>query len=104
MDVELVTEFEAIALLRAVGQEVEFEEAPLLVDELELRDVVDRRALANLLEFEKLILDAEMLQMMAEYLRPIEVNDDELALDAIAEATRKRATSNEDEVAIACWV
>jgi trimethylamine--corrinoid protein Co-methyltransferase len=26
-----------------------------------------------------------MLQMMAEYLRPIEVNDDELALDAIAE-------------------
>jgi len=35
--------------------------------------------------FEKLILDAEMLQMMAEYLRPIEVNDDELALNAIAE-------------------
>ena len=35
--------------------------------------------------FEKLILDAEMLQMMAEYLRPIEVNDDELALDAIVE-------------------
>jgi trimethylamine--corrinoid protein Co-methyltransferase len=35
--------------------------------------------------FEKLIFDAEMLQMMAEYLRPIEVNDDELALDAIAE-------------------
>ncbi len=35
--------------------------------------------------FEKLIVDAEMLQMMAEYLRPIEVNDDELALDAIAE-------------------
>jgi trimethylamine--corrinoid protein Co-methyltransferase len=35
--------------------------------------------------FEKLIMDAEMLQMMAEYLRPIEVNDDELALDAIAE-------------------
>ena len=35
--------------------------------------------------FEKLILDAEMLQMMAEYLRPIEVSDDELALDAIAE-------------------
>ena len=35
--------------------------------------------------FEKLILDAEMLQMMAEYLRPIEVNDDELALAAIAE-------------------
>jgi len=35
--------------------------------------------------FEKLILDAEMLQMMAEYLCPIAVNDDELALDAIAE-------------------
>jgi len=35
--------------------------------------------------FEKLIIDAEMLQMMAEYLRPIEVSDDELAVDAIAE-------------------
>ena len=35
--------------------------------------------------FEKLIIDAEMLQMIAEYLHPIEVNDDELALDAIAE-------------------
>ena len=35
--------------------------------------------------FEKLIVDAEMLQMMAEYLRPIEVNDDELAVEAIAE-------------------
>jgi trimethylamine--corrinoid protein Co-methyltransferase len=35
--------------------------------------------------FEKLIFDAEMLQMMAEYLRPIEVTDDELAVDAIAE-------------------
>lgn len=35
--------------------------------------------------FEKLIIDAEMLQMMAEYLRPIVFNDDELALDAIAE-------------------
>ena len=35
--------------------------------------------------FEKLIVDAEMLQMMAEFLHPIEVNDDELALDAIAE-------------------
>jgi trimethylamine--corrinoid protein Co-methyltransferase len=35
--------------------------------------------------FEKLIVDAEMLQMMAEYLRPIVLNDDELALDAIAE-------------------
>ena len=35
--------------------------------------------------FEKLVIDAEMLQMMAEYLRPIEVTDDELAVDAIAE-------------------
>ena len=35
--------------------------------------------------FEKLIIDAEMLRMMAEYLRPIEVSDDELAVDAIAE-------------------
>ena len=35
--------------------------------------------------FEKLIIDAEMLQMMAEYLRPIELSDDELALDAIVE-------------------
>ncbi len=34
--------------------------------------------------FEKLITDAEMLQMMAEFLRPIEVNAGELALDAIA--------------------
>lgn len=36
--------------------------------------------------FEKLIIDAEMLQMMSEYLRPIEVNDETIALDAIAEA------------------
>jgi trimethylamine--corrinoid protein Co-methyltransferase len=35
--------------------------------------------------FEKLVIDAEMLQMMAEYLRPIDVDADELALDAIAE-------------------
>jgi len=35
--------------------------------------------------FEKLIVDAEMLQMMADFMRPIEVNSDELALDAIAE-------------------
>jgi len=35
--------------------------------------------------FEKLIVDAEMLQMMAEFLHPIEVNADELALDAIAQ-------------------
>ncbi len=36
--------------------------------------------------FEKLIVDAEMLQMMSEYLRPIEVNEDTIALDAIVEA------------------
>ena len=35
--------------------------------------------------FEKLIIDAEMLQMLAEYLRPLEVNDDELALEAIVD-------------------
>jgi len=35
--------------------------------------------------FEKLIVDAEMLQMMTEWLKPIVVNDDELALDTIAE-------------------
>jgi trimethylamine--corrinoid protein Co-methyltransferase len=35
--------------------------------------------------FEKLIIDAEMLQMMAETLKPIVINEDELALDAIAE-------------------
>ncbi len=33
--------------------------------------------------FEKLVVDAEMLQMMTEYMRPIEVNDDTLALAAI---------------------
>jgi trimethylamine--corrinoid protein Co-methyltransferase len=36
--------------------------------------------------YEKLIVDAEMLQMMAEYLRPIEVNEETIALDAIREA------------------
>jgi trimethylamine--corrinoid protein Co-methyltransferase len=35
--------------------------------------------------FEKLVIDAEMLQMMAETLKPIVVNDEELALSAIAE-------------------
>ncbi|MEE8274707.1 MAG: trimethylamine methyltransferase family protein, partial [Alphaproteobacteria bacterium] len=35
--------------------------------------------------FEKMIVDAEMLQMMAEFLQPIEVSDDTLGLDAIAE-------------------
>ena len=33
--------------------------------------------------FEKMIIDAELLQMMSEFLRPIEVNDDTLAFDAI---------------------
>jgi len=35
--------------------------------------------------YEKLIIDAEMLQMMAEYLQPIVVDDDSLGLDAIAD-------------------
>ncbi len=35
--------------------------------------------------FEKMVLDAELLQMMAEFLNPIEVNEDSLALDAIRE-------------------
>ena len=35
--------------------------------------------------FEKLIIDAEMLQMMTETLKPIVVNEEELALDTIAE-------------------
>jgi trimethylamine---corrinoid protein Co-methyltransferase len=35
--------------------------------------------------FEKLIVDAEMLQMMTEWLKPIVVNDDELALGTIAD-------------------
>jgi trimethylamine--corrinoid protein Co-methyltransferase len=35
--------------------------------------------------FEKMIIDAEMLQMMAETLKPIAVNDEELALEAIDE-------------------
>ncbi len=35
--------------------------------------------------FEKLIVDMEMVQMMSETLRPIEVNESELALDAIKE-------------------
>ena len=36
--------------------------------------------------FEKLIVDAEMLQMMSEYLRPIEVSAETIALDAIRDA------------------
>jgi len=35
--------------------------------------------------FEKVVLDAELLQMMAEFLVPIEVNEATLGLDAIAE-------------------
>ena len=35
--------------------------------------------------FEKLIVDVEILQMMAEFLQPIEVTEDTLALDAIRE-------------------
>jgi trimethylamine--corrinoid protein Co-methyltransferase len=35
--------------------------------------------------YEKMIVDAELLQMMSEFLQPIEVNEDTLGLDAIAE-------------------
>ena len=35
--------------------------------------------------FEKLVIDADNLQMMSEYLQPVVVDDDTLALDAIAE-------------------
>ena len=35
--------------------------------------------------FEKMVLDAELLQQMAEILQPLEVTDDTLALDAIRE-------------------
>ncbi len=35
--------------------------------------------------FEKMVLDAELLQMMAEFLKPIDVNDETLGLDAIRE-------------------
>jgi len=35
--------------------------------------------------FEKLIIDAEMLQMMMEFLKPIQVDDQSLGLDTIAE-------------------
>jgi trimethylamine--corrinoid protein Co-methyltransferase len=35
--------------------------------------------------FEKLVIDAEMLQMIAEYLQPIVIDDDTLALEAIAD-------------------
>ena len=33
--------------------------------------------------YEKLVIDAEMLQMMAKYLQPVEVNEDTLAVEAI---------------------
>lgn len=35
--------------------------------------------------FEKVILDAEMLQMMAEFLKPLDTHEPDLALDAIAD-------------------
>jgi trimethylamine--corrinoid protein Co-methyltransferase len=35
--------------------------------------------------FEKVVLDAEMLQMMAQFLEPLEVSDDTLGYDAIVE-------------------
>jgi len=35
--------------------------------------------------FEKFVLDCDLLQMVAKYLEPLEVNDAELALDAIAD-------------------
>jgi trimethylamine--corrinoid protein Co-methyltransferase len=35
--------------------------------------------------FEKMVLDADLLDMVAEFLRPVKVNDDELALEAIRE-------------------
>jgi trimethylamine---corrinoid protein Co-methyltransferase len=35
--------------------------------------------------FEKMVLDADLLGMVAEFLRPVVVNDDELALDAMRE-------------------
>ena len=35
--------------------------------------------------FEKMVMDAELLQMMAEFLKPLEVNEDTLALDAVRE-------------------
>lgn len=35
--------------------------------------------------FEKFIIDAEMLQMMTEFLKPMTINDDELALEAMAD-------------------
>ena len=37
--------------------------------------------------FEKLIVDAEMLQMMAEYLEPIAVDEDSIGVEAIREVS-----------------
>ena len=35
--------------------------------------------------FEKVIMDAEMLQMMSEFMRPVAINNDEMAMDAMLE-------------------
>ncbi len=35
--------------------------------------------------FEKVIIDAEMLQMMTEFMRPVTIDDDEMAMDAMLE-------------------
>jgi trimethylamine--corrinoid protein Co-methyltransferase len=51
--------------------------------------------------FEKLILDAEMLQIMQIYLEPIKTDPDSLAIDAIAEVGAGEftgASSNRHEV------
>src|SRR5256885_7876767 len=40
--------------------------------------------------FEKLVVDAEMLQMMAEFLQPIVVDEDTLGLSAIADYVARR--------------
>ena len=36
--------------------------------------------------FEKFVIDADMLQMIAQYMEPIQVNDEEIAIDAIKQA------------------
>lgn len=36
--------------------------------------------------FEKFVIDADMLQMIAQYMEPIHVNDEEIAIDAIKQA------------------
>ena len=45
--------------------------------------------------FEKLVIDAEMLQMMAEYLRPIEIDDDPLAVWTRSTRSARAATSSD---------